>query len=87
MIDEINEAKFAEHGLAATQVAQILDNSFLVLRNRSGRRAELLVLGRDYGGQCIAVPVGPTHESDVWRPVTAWPCKRSELARLRREGM
>jgi hypothetical protein len=40
------------------------------------------VIGHDNGGACIAVPVEPTHDPSVWRPITAWPCKQSERAKL-----
>ena len=84
LIDDENEEKFAAHGLVAHQVIQVLDNDHLIVRNRKNRRASHLVLGRDHGGGCIAVPVEPTHNPSVWRPVTAWPCKPSERAQLER---
>jgi len=86
LIDDENEEKFASHNLSARQVVQVLDNEYLVVRNRRRRRARYLVIGRDNGGACIAVPIEPTHESTVWRPVTAWPCKEVERASLKREG-
>jgi len=78
LFDETNDEKFAEHGLTDKSVLQILQTPFVILRNRRNRRAAYLVIGRDFGGQCIAVPIEPTHEPTVWRPVTAWRCKRGE---------
>ena len=85
LIDEDNEEKFAVHGLTSRQVNQVLDSPHLVVRNRKRRRAAYLVIGRDHGGSCIAIPVEPTHERALWRPVTAWPCKQSEHTKLEQE--
>jgi hypothetical protein len=82
LFDEDNEEKLAAHGIRPRQVDQILDEEFLVASNRKARRAAYLVIGRDWGGMCIAVPIEPTRDPFVWRPVTAWPCKASEEARL-----
>ena len=87
LIDEDNEEKFAAHGVSALQVLQILENSHMVVPNRRGRRGLYLVVGRDNGGSCIAVPVERTHVVDFWRPITAWRCKVSELARLVRRNI
>lgn len=84
LFDDENEDKFAAHGIRRAQVAQILDEDPLILVNRKGRRAPYLVIGRDWGGACIAVPIEPTYDPSLWRPVTAWHCKASEEARLDR---
>lgn len=87
VMDEENAAKFAGHGLTERQVDQVLDGPFLHYRNRRGRRAARLVVGRDHGGQCIVVPIEPTGAHGVWRPVTAWRCDDTYEARLRRERL
>ena len=87
LIDEDNEAKFTEHGLTSRQIVQVLDRTHLIVKNRRRRRASHMIIGRDHGGACVAVPIEPTHETTIWRPVTAWPCKASEHARLVREGI
>ena len=87
LIDEDNEDEFAEHGVSARRVVQILENWHVVEPNRRNRRGLYLVVGRDNGGICIAVPIEPTHIVDLWRPITAWPCKASELAKLTRRGI
>lgn len=86
-IDDINEEKFWGHGLTSRQVRQVLDNPFVLVRNRPGRAAPLLLIGREGGGRCIAVPIYPTHDRLVWRPVTAWPCKSGEAAKLQQMEM
>ncbi len=82
VFDDINEKKFAAHGVTPEQVLQVLDNDHVILRNRRERRAAYIVIGRDDGGACIAVPVEPTYEANAWRPVTAWYCKWSEWVRI-----
>jgi len=82
--DDKNIEKFATHGLTDRQVDQILDNEFLVVPNRKTGRGSYLLLGTDNGGACIAAPVEPTTDPEVWRPITAWPCKDSEHSYLER---
>lgn len=53
VFDDENMEKFASHGLTERQVDQILDGSFVHYRNRSDRRADRLLIGRDHDGQCI----------------------------------
>ncbi len=86
LIDEDNEEKFASHGLSSRQVLQVLDNEHLIVHNRKQRRAFYLVIGRDHGGACIAIPIEPTHDPLLWRPVTPWPCKQHERDRLEVRG-
>ena len=82
LFDDDNEEEMARHGITPEMALQILENPMVVLPNRKDRRAKYLIIGRDRGGACLAVPVEPTHEPSLWRPVTAWRCKEREHARL-----
>jgi hypothetical protein len=82
LVDDDNEEKFWQHGITADQVLQILDGVYRIKRNRKERRASHLLVGRDRQGHCLAVPIEPTHERGVWRPVTAWYCKDHEAGWL-----
>lgn len=82
LIDDENEEKFALHGLSSRQVLQVLDGPHVVVPNRKRRRARYLLIGRDRGGTCIAVPIEPTHRPALWRPITAWLCKHQERRAL-----
>jgi hypothetical protein len=82
LFDDENIAKFGARGIAEDAVDSILDGEFVTLPNRKERRGAYLVIGRDYSGRCLAIPVEPTHDPAVWRPITAWPCKPSEAAHL-----
>ena len=49
LIDDVNEEKFASHGLTASRVHQVLENEYLILRNRRAATGLYLILGRDRG--------------------------------------
>ena len=69
--DDDNEAKFWSHGLTREAVLQVLGNRRVVIRNRRGRAADYLLIGRDDSGRCITMPIMPTLDPYTWRPVTA----------------
>lgn len=77
------ESKFWTHGIDVEQVFQMLENEYVVDRNRKHRAAGRVLIGRDNHGRCIAVPILPTDDPTIWRPVTAWYCKPAEFAKLR----
>lgn len=78
--DDENERKLWVHGLTPERVLEVLDAPIAIKHNRKDRSAPYLVIGSDYQGQCLAIPVMPTHDPRIWRPVTAWFCKPSEWA-------
>jgi len=84
LFDDENEDEMAAHGLTPRRVLQVLDNFHIVVPNRRERRAPLLIVGRDSGGACISIPIEPTRDPLIWRPVTAWPSKDSERQQLER---
>ena len=84
LFDEVNESKFGDHGITAEQVLDVLALPHVIERNRGGRSASHLLIGRDRGGRCLAVPIEATYDKQLWRPVTAWPCKPGEELKLRR---
>ena len=79
--DDENVDKLAGHGLTPRQVEQLLEYSFFVTANKQGHRASHLVIGYDYGGRCLTIPIEPTAEPTTWRPVTGWPSTAVERAR------
>ncbi len=81
VFDDANEAEMARHGLTPYRVLQVLDE-FIIVPNRRERRGAYLVIGRDHGGAFITIPIEPTEEPNIWRPITAWHSKKSEIARL-----
>jgi len=59
-----------------------LESEYVMIRNKSGRAGERLLIGRDYGGRCIAIPIQRWGPDGLWRPVTAYPCAPHEERRL-----
>ncbi len=82
-ISERAESKFWTHGISRDQVYEMLQNERVVIENRTNRAAKHIMIGRDNNNRCIAVPVLPTDDPGVWRPITAWYCKSGEAAKLR----
>ena len=85
LIDDLNETKICSHRLWVHQIIQVLENRHIVIPNRKHRKGLYLVIGSDNGGNCIAIPVEPTYDSTLWRPITAWPCKKSEQTLLEKK--
>lgn len=82
LIDAENEEKFAFHGLKEQQVRQILESRYILIPNKKNARGEYLVIGEDFGGICITVPIEGTHETTIWRPITAWQCSQRDFTIL-----
>jgi hypothetical protein len=82
--DDVNEDEMAAHGVSPRRAVEVLDAPYNVRKNRRGRRASFLLVGRDQQGQCIAIPIEATPDPRVWRPVTAWFCKPHEWGWLPR---
>jgi hypothetical protein len=77
------DSKMWDHGIEFSQLYEVLDHRYVVKRNRKDRLAEYFLIGRDNNGRCIAIPIMPTDDPHVWRPVTAWYCKSAEAVALR----
>jgi hypothetical protein len=75
--------KGSHHGITSSQMQAVAGNDHILARNRKGRAASHLLIGRDDQGRCLAIPVVPTEHSRTWRAITAWFCKPSEAAKLR----
>lgn len=82
-ITDAADDKFWSHGLTARQVRSVLSRRWVAIRNRPDRAAPYVLIGRDDQGRCIAIPIVSTEDRLVWRPITAWYCKPSEIAKLR----
>ncbi|MDF3042196.1 MAG: hypothetical protein K0Q71_4902 [Thermomicrobiales bacterium] len=76
-------AKMWEHGIHFHQLSEVLNHPRFAVRNRKNHAADYLLIGRDNSGRCITIPMLPTDNHHLWRPITAWYCKPSEAAKLR----
>lgn len=81
LLDDENLDEFAAHGIMDDQVLQVLDDRFYMGRNKRGHRGSHLIIGYDYSGECLTIPVQRTKEAGLWRPVTAWPSTPEEQRR------
>jgi hypothetical protein len=86
VIDDENAEKLGHHGLTEIQVLQVLEDHFYIGRNRRRRRASHLVIGYDYGGACLTIPIAPTRRPTIWRPETGWYSTPAERARRDQYG-
>ena len=75
--------KIWRHGIHPDQLLAVLANRYVITRNRPHRAAPYILLGRDEQNRCLAIPIVPTDDPMVWRPITAWYCKPSEVVKLR----
>ena len=83
--DEDNQAHCSAHGIWPEDLEDArVSGEYAVVRNRKGRTASHLFLGRDRSGRCVAAAILATSEPGVWRPISAWPCKRQEEQELER---
>jgi hypothetical protein len=73
-----------EHRVDLEHLYEVIAGSYIVRRNRANRVAPYLLIGEDNEGRCLAVPIVPTDDPFVWRPITAWKCKASEADKLYR---
>jgi hypothetical protein len=80
---DTGEDKLWYHGITTDQAQSVLLGSVVVTRNRAGRSAPYVLIGRDEHGRCLTLPIVPTDQWGVWRVITGWPCEPSEAARLR----
>ena len=85
LFDDENEDKIIAHGLSVRRVFQVLDNLYLMIPNRKGRKGLYLIIGRDNGGKCISIPIERTKINGLWRPITAWTCKKGEETILKKK--
>jgi uncharacterized DUF497 family protein len=82
--DDGNTAHCAAHGVWPEDLEDALfSGEYVVVRNRKTGTAPYLFIGRDRSGRCVAAPIVQATETGVWRPISAWPCKPAEEARLR----
>jgi hypothetical protein len=83
--DEDNEPHCTAHGVWPDDLEDArMSGQYTVVRNRKGRTASHLFIGRDRSGRCITAAILAKSSHDTWRPISAWPCKRQEEQVLER---
>jgi len=77
MWDEADEGHLAKHGASVREVAQMLSNPHVIVRNRQKRSTRHLLIGSTHGGRILTVPLAQTADRSTWRPVTAFPATKA----------
>jgi hypothetical protein len=82
--EERADHMWERHHVDAESVRELPDSRYVVVANRNQRVASHLIIGTDAQGRCLTAPIRRTHNPHVWEVITAWPCGKSEAAKLRR---
>lgn len=85
-LDDANAPEAARHGVTTREIEQVFQNEPLFFPNKRGRRSQLVMIGRTFGGRLLTVPLAETPQPGLWRPATAFDSSRSEAARYRQAG-
>jgi hypothetical protein len=76
--------KLWRHGITDNQLYAVLDHFWIVVRNRKDRAATHVLIGTDDHDRCLTIPIVATDDPVIWQPITAWHCKPSGAAILRK---
>ena len=79
---EVDDHIWDRHKIDSIRLPEIVAGHYKTFRNRSGRSATHLLIGKDFGGRCYVVPIRPTADPVIWEALSAWPCDLKDLARL-----
>lgn len=86
--DDTNEAKVLARAISPDAIDEILTSRFAVFRNRRNMTGAYQVVGRDLQGRYLTVIIeGSSADNTIWRPVTAWPSKQSEVTKAQQQGV
>ena len=80
-IDDWNADEAARHHVSEREIRQVLDNEPILLPNKRGHEAPIIMIGPTFGGRMLTIPLSPTAMDGVWRPATAWDSSAGERAR------
>lgn len=78
--DDGNESHCAGHGVTPSELTQVFENDPLWARNKKGRTAAWLMVGRTLGGRAIVAAVEYDEIRSAVRPITARECESHEIS-------
>jgi len=89
MDDELQEhmrkrSFYDKHRVTLTEILEVHDNSPKYFLNNN--RAPAIMIGETDAGRVLVVPVEPTGDYGVWRPVTAFEGNAHHKAKYRGEN-
>lgn len=79
---QVDDHIWNRHKIESIRLPEIIAGHYKTFRNRGGRAATHLLIGKDFGGRCYVVPIRPTADPLVWEVISAWPCDLKDHARL-----
>ena len=82
VFDDVNEAKFIDHGATIIDVLAALDLEPRFFVNRRARRASHVMVGPAQSGRVLVVPIEDWGRG-LWRPVTAFDANAWQVRRYR----
>jgi hypothetical protein len=80
LFDDRNLAKMGMHGISLRDALEVLDENPRLMINRSPGGAPYVLIGPNFLGRIITLPIDPTTEEGVWRPRTGYPSSDAEIA-------
>jgi hypothetical protein len=78
------EFKMLARGITDDHLYEVIERDYVIVPNRPNQPAPYVLIGRDAQGRCLAIPIAPTDDRIIWRPITAWECKPHEATLLRK---
>ena len=82
---DYNESEMHRHGVSVREVLQVVEGEFELLQNANVHTATHLIVGKTLGGRWLTIPIAPTSQPGVWRPATAFPARKADRAKLKRQ--
>ena len=67
------EEHVVRHGVAVSEVNQVVAGPHVIVRNRRRRSANYLMVGTTFGGRVLTVAIRKTSKTGTWRVATAHP--------------
>jgi hypothetical protein len=83
VFDDVNEAKFAVHGVSVVEVQEVFEGTPEYFENLIGRRAPYVMLGTTRAERMLLVPIERWGSGNLWRPVTAYEPRTAQAARFK----
>lgn len=78
--DDANREELTAHGVTPAEVEALAAADAWVVDVHPANPEQVRVTGRTPAGRWLTVPLAPTEDAAVWRPVTGWDATPGERA-------
>ena len=91
-LDEALELHLQERGITEKhivsfdEILEVFNGAPRFFENSPGRRASLVMVGPTGEGRMLCVPIEPTVQRGIWRPLTAYTANAHHVERYAREN-